>query len=82
VRFVSVDVSPQVTADDLQTLIEVVGDNHLTWAMDGSGRFTYLYKIQALDTALILDGQGQEVYRGAQSSSDSNIRAALDKLLG
>src|SRR5262245_55036734 len=55
VQFIAVDVSPQVTTDDLQAFIEVVGDNHLTWAMDGSGRFTYLYKIQTLDTALILD---------------------------
>lgn len=82
VRFIAVDVSPQVTATDLQPFLQVVGDNHLTWAMDASGRFAYLYKIQTLDTAIILDGQGQEVYRGGQSSSDTNIRAALDKLLG
>ena len=82
VRFIAVDVSPQVTASNLQPFLQAVGDNHLTWAMDASGRFAYLYKIQALDTAIILDGQGQEVYRGGQSSSDTNIRAALDKLLG
>ena len=82
VRFIAVDVSPQVTATDLQPFVQVVGDNHLTWAMDASGRFAYLYKIQTLDTAILLDGQGQEVYRGGQSSSDTNLRAALDKLLG
>lgn len=82
VRFIAVDVSPKVQAADLEPFITVVGDNHLTWVLDAAGRFTYLYGIQTLDTAIILDKQGLEVYRNPLSASDTTIRAALDKLLG
>jgi hypothetical protein len=58
-----------------------VGNNQLTWAMDSSGRFGNLYQITSLDTAIILDAQGREVYRNQQGASDAELRAALDKLL-
>src|SRR5258708_35364495 len=63
VRFIAIDLSPQVKSSDLPPFLQAVGDNQLTWAMDSSGRFTYLYQINSLDTAIILDGQGHEVYR-------------------
>ncbi|MHB8624695.1 MAG: TlpA family protein disulfide reductase [Aggregatilineales bacterium] len=81
IRFIAVDVTPQVEATDLPPFLQAVGDNQLTWAMDSSGRFTYLYQINSLDTAIVLDSQGREVYRNEQGSSDTEIRAALDKLL-
>ena len=82
VRFIAVDLTPQVKASDLPPFVQAVGTNQLTWAMDSSGRFTYLYQINSLDTALILDGQEREVYRNHQGASDTDLRAVLDKLLG
>jgi thiol-disulfide isomerase/thioredoxin len=81
VRFIAVDLTPEVKPGDLPPFLQAVGDNQLTWAMDSSGRFTYLYQINSLDTAIILDGQGREVYRNHQGASDIELRAALDKLL-
>ncbi len=81
VRFIAVDLTPQVKSSDLPPFLQAVGDNQLTWAMDSSGRFAYLYQINSLDTAIILDGQGREVYRNHQGASDAELRAALDKLL-
>jgi hypothetical protein len=57
--------------------LQAVGNNQLTWAMDSSGRFSYLYQITSLDTAIILDAQGREVYRNHQGAFDTEIRAAL-----
>jgi thiol-disulfide isomerase/thioredoxin len=82
VRFIAVDVTHKVKAADLDIFLQAVGDNHLTWALDASGRFAYLYKIETLETTIVVDGQGHEVYRGYQTSSDTTLRTALDKLLG
>src|SRR5262249_38956727 len=81
VRFIAVDMTPEVKASDLPPFLQAVGDNHLTWALDSSGRFGNLYQITSLDTAIILDAQGREVYRNHLGASDSDLRAALDKLL-
>ncbi|HLY28376.1 MAG TPA: TlpA disulfide reductase family protein [Aggregatilineales bacterium] len=81
VRFVAVDVTPNVTADDLPVFIDQIGSNQMEWAMDASGHFANLYAVNALDTAIVLDRQGYEVYRNHQGESDADIRATLDKLL-
>jgi thiol-disulfide isomerase/thioredoxin len=81
VRFVAVDVTSNVVAADLAPFLQAVGDNQLTWAMDSAGQFVRAYQINSLDTALILDREGREIYRNFQSSSDTEIRAALDRLL-
>jgi len=81
VRFVAVDITPNVTPHELPTFLDAIGSNQLEWAMDASGHFSDLYGITALDTAIVLDRQGHEVYRNYQGESDSEIRVALDKLL-
>ncbi len=81
VRFIAVDVTTNVVAADLAPFLQAVGANHLTWAMDSTGQFVRAYQINSLDTAIILDREGYEVYRNFQSSSDTEIRAALDRLL-
>ncbi len=81
VRFIAVDLTPKVKPSDLPPFLQAVGNNQITWAMDSSGRFGYLYQITSLDTAIILDGQGREVYRNHQGASDAEIRVALDKVL-
>jgi thiol-disulfide isomerase/thioredoxin len=81
VRFIAVDVTTNVTAPDLTPFLQAVGQNQLTWAMDSTGQFVRAYQINSLDTAIILDRDGREVYRNFQSSSDTEIRAALDRVL-
>ena len=81
VQFVGVDVTTGVAASDLQGFLQAIGDNQLTWAMDTTGQFVTTYQITTLDIAIILDQQGREVYRNHQGASDTDIRAALDKLL-
>ncbi|MBI1280126.1 MAG: redoxin family protein [Anaerolineaceae bacterium] len=81
VQFVGVDVTTGVATSDLQGFLQAVGENHLTWAMDTTGQFVTTYQINTLDTAIILDQEGREVYRNLQGASDTDIRAALDKLL-
>lgn len=81
VRFIGVDVTTGVAASDLQGFLQAVGENQLTWAMDTTGQFVTTYQITTLDIAIILDQQGHEVYRNLQGASDTNISAALDRLL-
>lgn len=80
VRFIGVDVTTGVVASDLQGFLQAVGNNSLTWAMDTTGQFVTTYQITTLDTAIILDRQGHEVYRKSQGASDTDIRTALDTL--
>ncbi len=91
VRFVAVATSPEVsfccavpvrlTAEALQPFLQAVGRNQLTWALDQRREFTDLYQIDAPNIVVAFDKQGHEMYREHLSSSDTELRAALDRLL-
>ena len=81
VRFIAIASDPGATSENLQPFLQAVGKNQLTWALDKAQKFTYSYQISELNIVIVFDGQGHEIYRAHLSSSDTALRAVLDKLL-
>ncbi|RIK41364.1 MAG: hypothetical protein DCC55_12190 [Chloroflexi bacterium] len=72
------DVSPE----HLQTFIDAVGENRLTWAFDPEVQFMRRFNVQALDTTIIVDAEGHEVYRDIRSTSYDVLRREIEKVIG
>jgi thiol-disulfide isomerase/thioredoxin len=58
-----------------------VGDG-LLWAIDKGGRLTQALGVVSLDTTIVLDAQGREVYRDGVPTPYSRLRQVLEPLLG
>ncbi len=80
-RVIVIDLDPDASTEHLQTFIDEVGENRLTWAFDTTGEFMRRYNVQALDTTIIVDGEGREVYRDIQSTSYDRLRSELQKVI-
>lgn len=80
-KVVVIDLDPNVSLGHLQTFIDAVGENRLTWAFDPEVQFMRRFNVQALDTTIIVDAEGREVYRDIRSTSYAVLRreiAAID----
>ncbi|MBZ0321309.1 MAG: TlpA family protein disulfide reductase [Anaerolineae bacterium] len=80
-QVVVIDLDPEGSAENLQPFIEAVGDNHLIWAFDNAGQFAFRYSVRALDTTIIVNAEGYEVYRDIQPTSYETLRDLVEQLL-
>jgi peroxiredoxin len=80
-KVIVIDLDPDTNPERLQTFIDLVGDNRLTWVFDPNAEFMYLYNVRALDTTIIVNSDGYEVYRDIQSTPYEKLRQALEQLL-
>ncbi len=80
-QVVVVDIDPSSTQETLQDFINIVGDNGLIWAFDQGGSFSRSYNIRALDTTIILDRDGKEIYRDTYPTPYDTLRNELRKVL-
>ncbi len=56
--------------------------DELLWAMDREGRIARALGVVTLDTTIVLDAQGREVYRDGVPTPYSRLREVLEPLLG
>ena len=54
----------------------------LLWAIDREGRIARALGVVSLDTTIVLDGEGREVYRDGLPTPYSKLRQVLEPLLG
>lgn len=82
-QVVVVDIDPTSTPERLQEFIfaSTLGTDHLIWAMDRDGSFSRSYSIRALDTTIILDRDGKEIYRDTYPTPYDTLRNELRKVL-
>jgi len=80
-RVVLVDIDPSSTPQQLQQFVQAVGPNSLTWTFDSDGNFSRTYGIRALDTTIIWDGNGREVYRDAYPTPYETLRDELERII-
>jgi thiol-disulfide isomerase/thioredoxin len=78
---VVVDIDPSSTPSLLQQFIQVIGSNDMTWTFDSDGSFAQAYGIRILDTTIILNNEGREVYRDARPTDYNTLRDQLERLL-
>lgn len=80
-KVVVIDLDPDGTPELLQTFIDQVGDNRLIWAFDTEGDFFHQYNVRALDTTIIVNADGYEVYRDIQPTSYDTLQRVVESLL-
>jgi peroxiredoxin len=81
VRIVVIDLDPEVSPDLLQPFIDEVGENRLTWAFDPDAEFMRRYNVRALDTTIIVNADGYEVYRDIRPTPYETLRENILRLL-
>lgn len=72
-----IDVDPSDTRDTLAQFRAALPSDPLHWVMDQDGQLARRFTVQRLDTTVILDGSGREVYRDLGPSSPAQLRDAL-----
>jgi peroxiredoxin len=77
-----VDVDPSDTLDGLQRFRASLPSDPLHWVMDRDGQLARRFNVQTLDTTIILDRAGREVYRDLVPSSVPQLQQALSRLRG
>lgn len=80
-RVVLVDIDPSSSPQQLQPFIQAVGSNNMTWTFDSDGNFSRTYGVRALDTTIILDGGGREIYRDAYPTPYEMLRGELESVI-
>ncbi len=74
------DVDPGDTAADIQAFREASGlSKH--WAHDAEGRVLKAFQVQALDSTIVIDRDGQIVYRDARPTSLAVLERTIAPLL-
>lgn len=81
VRIVIADVNPASTSEMLQSLSDYVGPNNLTWAFDRNGGLFQTYSVRSLETTIIFDSSGREVYRDTYATPYETLRDELAKVV-
>ena len=79
---VPVDIDPTSTPDLLNQFIDYASASNLTFVFDSGGAFVQTFKVRVLDTTIILDAEGNEVYRDQFPTTYETLRAELEKVLG
>jgi thiol-disulfide isomerase/thioredoxin len=83
VNVLVISPDPNETEERLLKFKELakVGDG-LLWAMDREGRIARALGVVTLDTTIVLDAQGREVYRDGVPTPYSRLREVMEPLLG
>ena len=75
-----VDIDPTGTPANLQEFRAALPSDPFQWAQDSSGKLAHHFNITSLDTTVLFDGNGSEVYRGNEVSSTDQIVQAVQKV--
>lgn len=78
---VLVDIDPSSSPAQLQQFIQAIGQNNLTWTFDSDGSFSRAYGIRVLDTTIILNHEGREVYRDAYPTTYEKLKEELNRII-
>jgi len=81
VRIVIADINPASTSELLQSLSDYIGPNNLTWAFDRSGDLFQTYSVRSLETTIIFDSSGREVYRDIYLTPYETLRDELAQVV-
>lgn len=81
VTILIISVDPNDSEDSLLKFKEISkGGDHL-WALDKDGEFVRAFDVRTLDTTVIIDPEGRQVYRDGVPTSEGKLRDELAKLL-
>lgn len=76
VNYVTVDIAPYETADEIREFLAGNGASSLAFASDSDTRLITAYRINQVSTVVVLDGAGAEVFRAVEPGA-AELRTAL-----
>ncbi len=81
VEVVAINQAAQFSLDDWQTFWRSTGALEVTWAQDLNLQATRAYGVTALGTTIIIDRDGQIVYRDHIPTSQETLQSELGKVM-
>lgn len=81
VSILALDVDPSSSPEQLRGFVEWAGNPTYTFGFDKDNTVVQKYKVRSLDTTIIVDGEGNIVYRDAYPTSYDTLKAQLEKLV-
>ncbi len=81
VEVVAINQAAQFSLDDWQTFWRSTGALNVTWAQDTNLQATRTYGVTALGTTIIIDRDGQIVYRDHKPTSQETLQSELGKVM-
>lgn len=80
ISIVVIDADPSDTPQRLQGFIDLVGDPRYPFVIDTDATLARTYEMGSLDTTVIMDADGQIVFRDAVPTSEATLRSELAEL--
>ncbi len=74
----AVDMDPGATTAAVRAFAQAAGNPRFDFARDPDGRMVSAFAVRALDTVVVTDANGVEVYRGP-STDQASLRSAVAK---
>ncbi len=81
VEVVAINQATQFSLDDWETFWRSTGALNVIWAQDTNLTATRTYGVTALGTTIIIDRDGQIVYRDHKVTSQETLQSELGKVL-
>ena len=78
---IALDVDPTSSPEALRQFQEAADGGPYIWAFDTNQQVAVTYEVQALDTTLVLDGNGRILYRDATPTPYQTLKEALAEVL-
>lgn len=78
ITVLGVDIDPKEPAADLQAFADSIHSRY-SYVHDLAGALTAAYKVQAMDSTIVIDAAGRIVYRDTIPTDEATLRAALTK---
>jgi len=81
VRVLAIDADPADSQAQLEKFIDAAGNPPIQWAMDTTSEVTIAYGVRALDTTVIIDADGNIVYRDEWPTDYETMASVLEKIV-
>ncbi|MFQ5401757.1 MAG: TlpA family protein disulfide reductase [Anaerolineae bacterium] len=78
---IALDVDPSSSPEALNQFKMAADNGAYVWAFDTDQQVAAAYEVQALDTTLVLDGNGRILYRDAAPTPYQTLKEALAEVL-
>lgn len=80
VNIIALDIDPTSTLELLDRFKQAAGNGAFVWAFDSDSKVATAYRVTSTGTTIIIDSEGQIMYRGQFPTSYAALKGELEKL--
>ncbi len=81
VSILALDVDPSSTPEGLQRFVQMAGNPDYAFGFDKGNTVLQKYRVRSLDVTVIIDADGNIVYRDSYPTPYKTLKAALEKVV-